>query len=140
MLETKTCIHDYLSYTLEATYIRTSIHMFIMIINSKWDCRSKIDKITYLIRSLTRNQLRRCNVPPNHRPACSLISQQCCHSRAGHDSPRNKELTGLHIAKVTTPQGYIVQPSPHGWVYQANNRSAKPIELGLSGHPGVGKG
>ena len=34
----------------------------------------------------TRNQLRRCNVPPNHRPACSSISQQRCHPRAGHDS------------------------------------------------------
>ena len=38
----------------------------------------------------THNQLRRCNVPPNHRPACSSISQQRCHPRAGHDSSRTK--------------------------------------------------
>ena len=58
-----------------------------------------MDKITYLIENSFRNHLRRCNVPPNHRLACSLISQQRCHPQARHDSPRNKELTGLHIAK-----------------------------------------
>ena len=59
----------------------------------------KMDKITYLMVKSLRNQLRRCNVPPNHRPACSLISQQFYPPRSGHDSPRNKELAGLHIAK-----------------------------------------
>ena len=46
----------------------------------------------------THNQLCRCNVPPNHRPACSSISQQRCHPRAGHDSPRirvNYRLTHI---------------------------------------------
>ena len=58
-------------------------------------------KNTDLIKNSFRNQLRRCNVPPNHRPVCSLISQQRWHPRAGHDSPRNKEQVGLHIAKDT---------------------------------------
>ena len=78
-------------------------------------------KNTYLQKKLSRNQLRCCNVPPNHRPTCSLISQQRCHPRAGHDSPRNKEQAGLHIAKDT-------------------QNTAKPTQLGLSGHQGVGKG
>ena len=41
------------------------------------------------------NELCRCNVPPNHRPVCSLISQQCCHPQAGHDSPRNNGTSRL---------------------------------------------
>ena len=52
-------------------------------------------KITYLMKALLCNQLRRCNVPPNHRPVCSLISQQRCHPRAGHDSLRNKGTSRL---------------------------------------------
>ena len=100
-------------------------------------------KNTYLIKNSSRNQLRRCNVPPNHRPACSLNSQQCYHSRDGHDSPRNKEQAGLHIAKGTqniqaSTVGFIRpstnQPSQHSWVYQAINKSAKPTQLGLSGY------
>ena len=61
-----------------------------------------MDKSTYLMNNLIRNQLRRCNVPPNHRLACSLISQQRCHPRAGHDSPRNKGTS-----RLTHSQGYI---------------------------------
>ena len=76
-----------------------SFNMFIVIINRKYGCRSKMSKITYLMKNSICNQLHRCNVPPNHRPACSLISQQRYHPLAGHDSPRNKELVGLHIAK-----------------------------------------
>ena len=60
-----------------------------------------MDKITYLMMNLFRNQLHRCNVPPNHRPACSLISQQRCHPQAGHDSPRNKGTS-----RLTHSQGY----------------------------------
>ena len=102
--------------------------------------RHKLGKSTYLIDNLFHNQLRHYNVPSNHWPTCSLISQQCCHPQAGQASPRNKELKGLHVVKVTTPQGYTVYPSQHSWVYQANNGSAKPTKLGLSGHPGAGKG
>ena len=76
-------------------------------------------KNTYLIKDSSRNQLHRCNVPPNHRPACSLISQQCCHPRVGHDSPRNKELTGLHIANDNNTTRV--------------HNSAKPTQLGLLG-------
>ena len=99
-----------------------AFNMFITFIKRKHDCRSKIDKVTYLMKNSFHNQLRRCNVPPNHRPACSLISQQHCHPRAGHDYPRNKGTTRLHVAKDT--QKHI----------------AKPKKLGLSGHQGVGKG
>ena len=86
-------------------------------------------KNTYLIKDSSRIQLRHCNVPPNHRPSFSLISQQCCHPRARHDSPRNKEQAGLHIVKDTqnTDQANTVgfirtstnQPIQHSWFYQA---------------------
>ena len=92
-----------------------SLIMFITFINRKYGCRSKMSKITYLMKNSIRNQLRRCNVPPNHRPTCSLISQQRCHPRAEHDSPRNKEQEGLHIANDT-------------------KNTAKPTQFGLSGH------
>ena len=78
-----------------------SFNMFIIFINKIYSCRSKMDKITYLMMNSICNQLRRCNVPPNHRPTCSLISQQCCHPRAGHDSPRNKGTS-----RLTHSQGY----------------------------------
>ena len=45
-----------------------SFNMFITFINRKYDCRSKIDKITYLIKSSFCNQLQRST---NHRLACS---------------------------------------------------------------------
>ena len=73
-------------------------------------------KITYFMKALLRNQLRRCNVPPNHIPACSSISQQRCHPRAGHDSPRNKGTSRLTHSQDT------------------QKHTAKPTELGLSGH------
>ena len=98
-----------------------SLNMFITFININYGCRSKMDKTTYLKKKMFRNQLRRCNVPLNHRPACSLISQQRCHPRAGHDSPRNKGTS-----RITHSQGYT--------------NTANPTHLGLSGHPGVGKG
>ena len=63
-----------------------------------------MDKITYLMKKSFFNQLRRCNVPPNYRPACSLISQQRCHPQAGHDSPRNKGKS-----RLTHSQGYTKQ-------------------------------
>ena len=74
-----------------------------------------MDKMTYLKMNSFRNQLCRYNIPPNHRTACSLISQQRCHPRAGHDSPRNKGTAGLHVAKDTQN----TQPIQQSWVYQA---------------------
>ena len=71
-------------------------------------------KITYLIKNSFHNQLCRCNFPPNHRPTCSLISQQWYHPRAGHDSPR-KGTNRLNIAKDT-------------------QNTTKPTQLGLSCH------
>ena len=112
---TRTCIHDYLSYSGSKLTFIQAFNRFIIFINNKWDCKSKIDKITYLIKNSSRNQLRCCNVPPSHRPACSLIPQQRCHPWAGHDPPRNKEQAGLHIAKDM-------------------QNTAKPTQLGLSGH------
>ena len=109
------------SYTQRKQNISINIqhvyhHSFI---NGNYNCRHKLGKDTYLIENLFRNQLRRCNVPPNHRLACSLISQQRCHPRAGHDSPRNKELTGLHVAKDNNTTRV--------------HSSTKPTQLGLSG-------
>ena len=80
---------------------KNSFNMFITFTNRKYDCRSKIDKTTYLMKNSFHNQLRRYNIPPNHRPACSLISQQRCHPRVGHYSPRNKGTS-----RLTHSQGY----------------------------------
>ena len=60
-----------------------------------------MDKITYLMMKLFRNQLGHCNIPPNHRPACSSTSQQRCHPRAGHDPPRNKGTSRLTHSQDT---------------------------------------
>ena len=108
--------YNYLSDTAETSYIYTSIHS---------TCPSKsltvnivaeveMDESTYLMNNSIRNQLRRCNVPPNHRPACSLISQQRCHPRAGHDSPRNKGTS-----RLTHSQGYTNTAKPTQLGYQA---------------------
>ena len=52
-----------------------AFNMFIIFISRNYDCRSKMDNITYLMMNSICNQLRRCNVPHNHRPVCSLISK-----------------------------------------------------------------
>ena len=75
------------------------------------------------MKNFFRNQLRRCNVPPNHRPACSLISQQRCHPRAGHDSPRNKGTSRLTHSQDTQN----TQPIQLSWVYQAIKELEKAI-------------
>ena len=75
------------------------------------------------MKNLPRNQLCRCNIPPNHRPTCSSISQQCCHPRAGHDS------SGIRVnCRLAHSQRGHHQPNQHSWVYQAINRSAKPAQ------------
>ena len=81
-----------------------------------------MNKITYLMKNSFRNQRRRCNVPPNHRPTCSLIFQQHCHPRAGHDSPRNKGTR-----RITHSQGYTKHSQANTvgfirqqWINQAN--------------------
>ena len=76
-----------------------------------------IDKNTYLEKKLSRNQLCHCNVPPNHRPVRSSISQQHCHPRAGHDS--HKESGNCNM--LTHSQRHIkIQPRKNYiWVYQA---------------------
>ena len=97
--------YNYLSCTAESTCIHTSIHfnMFIIFISLTVNIVAEVEmhKSTYLMNSSIHNQLRRYNVPPNHRRVCSLISQQHCHPRAGHDSPRNKGTS-----RITHSQGY----------------------------------
>ena len=112
------------SYTQrKQTYIHSSIqHVHHHSLNDKYKCRDEMVKNTYLIKYSSHNQLCHCNISPNHRPVCSLISQQCCHRQARHDFPRNKEQAGLHIAKDTQ-----------------NSRSTKPTQLGLSSHPKISK-
>ena len=94
-----------------------SCNMFIISLIEIKVAEVKMDKSTYLMMNSIHNHLCRCNVPPNRRPTCSLISQQHCHPRAGHDSPGIRELAGLHIAKDI-------------------QNTAKPTQLGLSGHQG----
>ena len=95
--------YKYVSHTAELTCIHSNIHSTCSTLSLTENivAEVKMDKITYLMMNSFRNQLRRCNVPPNHRPACSLISQQHCHPRAGHDSPRNKGTS-----RITHSQGY----------------------------------
>ena len=91
-------------------------------LNIKYECRSEIDKNTYLVKNSSHNQLRCCNVPPNHRPLCSSISQQHCYPQAGHDSSKDKgqrRLThsrGVQISQTNTT-GFIRpstdRPSQH---------------------------
>ena len=84
-------------------------------IKHQYNCKDGIFKVTYLsMKNSSRNQLHRCNVTPNHRPACSSISQQRCHPWAGHDSSKDKGQ-----CRLTHSQG---------------SQSAKPTPLGLLGH------
>ena len=118
--------HSYTQW--KQTYIYSSIqHVHHHSLNDKYKCKEKMVKNTYLIKDSSCNQLRRYNVPPNHRTSCSLISQQCYHPRAGHDYPRNKGTSRLTHSQKT-------QPSQHSWVYQAINKTAKPTWPGLSVH------
>ena len=118
MLWTRTCINDHLSYSGRKHTFIQEFYMFITFIKRKYDYISKINNITYLMMNSFRNQLRRCNVPPNHRPTCSLISQQRYHPWTRNDSTRNKELTDSHIANNNNTTRV--------------HSSAKPTQLGLS--------
>ena len=84
-----------------------AFNMFILSLTEKIVAEVRMDKITYLMVKSFRNQLRHCNVPPKHRPACFLISQQRYHPRAGHDSPRNKGTS-----RLTHSQGYTNTAKP----------------------------
>ena len=102
--------------------VPSSIHMFI-IIHKTIDSIARITRsrlLIFLMKSLPRNQLRRCNIPPNHRPVCSSISQQHCHRWAGHDSSKDKGQCRLTHSRGTQ------SANQHHWVYQAINISAKP--------------
>ena len=102
--------HTFLQHSFN---INHHINMFINFINRIYSCRSKMDKITYLRMNSIRNQLRRCNVPPNHRPACSSISQQRCHPRAGHYTPRNKGTSRLTHSQAN--QVGFIRPLRSWW-------------------------
>ena len=121
-------MHTWLPYSGRKTIHSRIQHVHHNSLNSKYNSRHEIYKNTYLMKNSSCNQLRRCNVPPNHRPVCSLVSQQHYHPGAGHDSPRNKELSRLtHSQNTQISQantiGFIMQstnqPSQHIWVYQA---------------------
>ena len=106
--------YKYVSHTTELTCIHSNIHSTCSTLSLTENivAEVKMDKITYLMMNSFCNQR---NIPPNHRPVCSLISQQRCHPRARHDSPRNKGTS-----RLTHSQGYTnTQPSQHSWVYQA---------------------
>ena len=98
-----------------------------------------MDKITYLMMNLIHHQLRRCNVPPNHRLACSSISQHTATPELGMIPLRIRVNVGLHIAKgrksATNIAGFIkpstTRPSQHSpktnhCVLQQNNPFTAP--------------
>ena len=103
--ELKKCTYAVTHHTQHSGNQQHSVmHAFIMFIISlteKIVTKVKCTRSLILWRSLICNQLCRCNIPPNHRSACSLISQQRCHPRARHDSPRNKGTS-----RLTHGQGY----------------------------------
>ena len=80
----KTCTNDIVYHTQLSLFImhiginmhshKHSFNMFIISLTVNMVVEVKMDKITYLMMNSFHNQLRRCNIPPNHRPACSLIS------------------------------------------------------------------
>ena len=76
--------------------------MFILI--HKTSSLQRLSRRILILKKLAQNQLCHCNVPPNHRPMCSLISQHHCHPPAGHDSTRHQGTTGSHIAKTIHSQ------------------------------------
>ena len=81
------------------------------------------------MKNLSQNQLRHCNVPPNHRPVCSLISQKHCHPWARHDSSRNKGLR-----RFTHSQRYTSRPSQHSWGYQAILETGETVNAKMGSH------
>jgi hypothetical protein len=64
--------------------------------SSNGHCKFNTAEYLSYAKGVPRNWLCNCNVPPNHRPVCSSISQHHCHPRAGHDlykEPGNSRLT-----------------------------------------------
>ena len=93
------CINQY--HTTEAKRIpfkrSTCSYYFI----NKYNCRVKY-KNTYLEKKLPRNQLCRCNVPPNDRLVFSSISQYHATLELGMISTRNQGTNGLHTTRPYT--------------------------------------
>ena len=73
MIWTRTCTDAIVYHTQrkQHTFIQHSVNMFIVIINRNKIAEVKWTRITYLMKNSFCNQLRRCNVPPNHRLARS---------------------------------------------------------------------
>ena len=76
-----------------------SFHMFIIFINRNYGCRSKMDKITYLIRSRPTTNYIAATFHPT-------IGQRAPYSLSSAATPELgmilqglRELAGLHIAK-----------------------------------------
>ena len=123
--------YNYLSCTAESTCIHTNIHLTCspFTLTENMVAEVKMDKSTYLMMNLIYNQLRRCNIPPNRRPACSLISQQRFHPRARHDSPRNKGTS-----RLTHRQGYTKQRQANTVGFIRPSRSGKGSMLSWWAH------
>ena len=116
--------YNYVSCTAKLTCIHTSIHSTCSfhIINSKHGCRSKNGQ-DHL--SLWRSRSATSYVAATFHPT---IGQRAPQSLSNAATPEMgmihqgiRELTGLHIAKDI-------------------QYTAKPTQLGLSSHQGVGKG
>ena len=93
-------------YSESNTYTFPVFNMFI-IIHKTIDSIAEITRsrlLIFLMKSLPRNQLRHCNIPPNHRPACSSISQHTATPELGMIPPRIRVNAGLHIARDTISQ------------------------------------
>ena len=114
-----THMHKLLTYSGNKIHSFRAFNMFILILKHIYSCRDQIDKNTYLERSFSHNQLHRCNIPPNHRPVCSSISQHHSHPLSWAWFPQGIRNT----SRLIHSQGYkITQPSQHIWVYQAARR------------------
>ena len=122
-------MHTLLPYIDSKTIHSIIRHVHRNPLNSKYSCRDEIDKNTYLMKNSSCNQLRRCNVPPNHRTVCSLVSQQHCHPRAGHDCLWEYGNTSRLIHSQGCNQ---TQLSQHSWVSHAARENIP--HMGFTGH------
>ena len=110
------------------TFIQAFI-MFIVIHKKNTVVEIKYTKNTYLEKKLPRNYLCRYNVPPNHRPVCSSISQHHCDPQDGHDF--HKEIGNNMFTHINTMHPQSSQQSPQNTV---NHLTDGFLGITLPGH------
>ena len=121
-------MHSYSTFSGSKHNIST-FNMFI-IIHETVDIIAEMKQsgvLIFLMKNSLRNQLRHCNVPPNHRPMFSSISYHHHHPCAGNDF--HNELWNNRLTHTAIPYTHSQSNTPLGFTdYQGNN----PITWGPS--------